>query len=875
MNRYVTQSRWPILSPLLDELLDLPPDARDARLAQLRIENKTLADDLQELLSRQDAMEAAAFLDQPALLGPHLQAGQVVGAYTLERELGQGGMGTVWLARRTDGRFDGEVAIKFLTAGLPGPHETHRLEGRFAREGQILGRLAHPHIARLMDAGLSPESLPYLVLEYVDGTPITAYCDAHGLDARQRVTLFLDVLAAVAHAHARLILHRDLKPSNILVTEAGVVKLLDFGIAKLLDDTTGSGEATELTRQAGHAYTLNFAAPEQVQRQEVTTATDVYALGVLLYLLLGGKHPTEENTETHLDRLRAIVEREPKRLSESAPALRGDLDTIVAKALKKSPAERYANAEQLADDLRRWLAFEPISARPDSAFYVLGRFARRHRVAVAAGSLAILTLLALTGLSLAEAWRADHAEQQAQARRQQADELLSYMLGDFADQLRPVGRLELLDSVGTKALDYLAHHEDSSLDAGARLQRAKALTVIGEVRVSKRDLNAAVAPLEAAQKMLAGEPPTPAMTPAWRKAQGAADFWLGHVAYTQRRFDAARDAMAAYRQRCLQWLEVAPQDLDALIELSYANNSLGSALLGSGDLAGAEERFLDSIAAKERVLARRPGDNTLRAELANSMSWLGNVQSARGQYTQLRDTLEAASRLIAEVRANAPKDAAWLHRDAAMRLLLADALRHLGERRAAEEQLHGARDLLAELLQHEPHNAQWANDQLVVDIRLAALQDTPMPGLRQLLARVDAQDAIDAANKSAAALRRLPYRSELVQLMVAQSRPEPALALLTPLQVRLGDALKNRPEDLVLLTALSRTRLSAAQALSQLGRHGEAQAECRAVHDALAPMPQLLHVHEDVTQAWVKAQACIEKERAPAEPAAETKSRPI
>src|SRR6218665_3066325 len=367
--RHVTKSRWPVLSPLLDELLDLEPPERAARLAEMGAEDGGVADDLQELLVRQEVMEQANFLSSPTR--PAISAGQAVGAYTLEREIGQGGMGTVWLARRTDGRYEGQVAIKFLTAGLLGQGQNEQFSGRFAREGQILARLAHPNIARLVDArGAGGGGQPYLVLEYVDGLPITRFCEHHALDVTARVRLFLDVLAAVAHAHNRLILHRDLKPSNILVTAAAEVKLLDFGIAKLLAKSTGAATepvdpATELTQRAGRAFTPQYAAPEQVQGGEVTTATDVYALGVLLYLLLSGQHPTATAaTEARpLERMKAVIELEPKRLAERgrgrdpkrAGELRGDLDTIVARALKKAPAERYANASAMADDLRRWL----------------------------------------------------------------------------------------------------------------------------------------------------------------------------------------------------------------------------------------------------------------------------------------------------------------------------------------------------------------------------------------------------------------------------------------------------------------------------------------------------------------------------------------
>ena len=275
----------------------------------------------------------------------------------------------------------------------------------------------------------------------------------------------LDVLAAVAQAHNRLVLHRDLKPTNILVTKSGDVKLLDFGIAKLLDDA-GAGQ-TALTARAGNAFTPEFAAPEQVQGGDVTTATDVYALGVLMYLLLGGDHPTAAPTGAPLDRMRSVIETVPKRLSEAvlrrggpttrwspdsrrlASEIKGDIENIVAKALKKSPAERYANAAALADDVRRYLAHEPISARPDTPLYRATRFVQRHRAGVATASAAVIALGVGVGVAL---WQA----REARAQRVQAEGLIEYMIGDLRKKLQPVGRLDALDGVGTKALAYYA-----------------------------------------------------------------------------------------------------------------------------------------------------------------------------------------------------------------------------------------------------------------------------------------------------------------------------------------------------------------------------------------------------------------------------------
>ena len=301
-------------------------------------------------------------------------------------------MGSVWLAERCDGRFEGRAAVKLLNIAVMG----RAGEERFRREGNILARLTHPNIARLIDAGVSPTGQPYLVLEHVDGQTIDRYCDEHALGVEARLRLFLDVLEAVAHAHANLIVHRDIKPANVLVSVDGQVKLLDFGIAKLLEDDeapsdgTRSADTAPLTRD-GWAATPQYAAPEQVAGGVVTTATDVYALGVLLYVLLTGTHPAGAAAHSPATLMHAIVEVEPRRLSDAVgqpespealashaarcgttPArlrrmLRGDLDTIVAKALKKNAAERYASVTALADDIRRFLRHEPISARPRHA----------------------------------------------------------------------------------------------------------------------------------------------------------------------------------------------------------------------------------------------------------------------------------------------------------------------------------------------------------------------------------------------------------------------------------------------------------------------------------------------------------------------------
>ena len=386
------RDRWERLQPLLDRALELSGEQRASWLDSLRSTDPDAASEIDSLLSDDAAADGRGFLSDPLeQVGDDSPlVGREVGAYTIERPLGQGGMGTVWLARRTDGRFEGRAAVKLLNLALLTPVG----QERFRREGSMLARLTHPGIARLLDAGVSGSGQPYLVLEYVEGERIDRFAANRRLSRDERIGLALQVLAAVGHAHANLIVHRDIKPSNILVTADGAVKLLDFGIAKLVS-TDEQGEAA-LTAEGSRALTPEFAAPEQVRGDPVTTATDVYAVGVLLYLLLSGRHPTGDG-RTPSDAVAALLDMEPARLGM------GDLDTVLSKALRKVPAERYQTVAAFADDLQRFLRHEPVSARGDSLGYRARKFVRRNRAPVAAASVSILALVGATLFSIAQA----------------------------------------------------------------------------------------------------------------------------------------------------------------------------------------------------------------------------------------------------------------------------------------------------------------------------------------------------------------------------------------------------------------------------------------------------------------------------------------
>ncbi len=422
----IDKALWSRLSPLFDALLDADEAGRAELLAHVRRDDAQLADALSALLTRHLALMHGSFLDSTALDGGGAAtlAGNVIGNYTLERAIGHGGMGSVWLARRSDGRYQGVVAVKFMDLALM---PRGGLE-RFEREGNLLAKLTHPHIVRLIDAGVTASGQPYLAMEYVEGQAIDIYCDARSLSVAARLRLFLDVLNAVGYAHSNLILHRDLKPSNILVTGAGEVKLLDFGIAKLIENDSQSPHRRPAATQVGRLFTPDFAAPEQVRAEDVTTATDVYALGVLLYVLLSGRHPYARAGQTPFERQQAALDVDPARLSDTAaraepavaerrdttPArlarlLRGDVDNIVAKALEKAPAERYPTVAALGDDLLRHLTDQPVRARADTVRYRTRKFLRRNRPMVGA---AALVALVLVGGIAATAWQAREAARQ-------------------------------------------------------------------------------------------------------------------------------------------------------------------------------------------------------------------------------------------------------------------------------------------------------------------------------------------------------------------------------------------------------------------------------------------------------------------------------
>jgi serine/threonine-protein kinase len=430
---------WNELLPYLDEALELEPAQRDRWLAALAASHPRLAAELVQLLALHAANCASGFMERSPL-GDGPLVGERIGAYTLERPLGRGGMGSVWLGRRSDGKYEGHVAIKLLDRRGLGTAAAEQIR----HEASLLARLTHPNIARLFDAGVRENGQPYLILEYVEGEPIDRYSRARALTLVARLRLFLAVADAVAHAHAQLIVHRDLKPSNVLVTPEGVVKLLDFGVAAL-QSRTADAAATAAPESAAQALTPGYASPEQLRGEPVAAAADVYSLGVLLHVLVTGTHPFGSSVSTHTKLARAALTEDAGLASDRLAAserrpVRGDLDAIIARALRREPEQRYATATELAADLRRFLGNFPVEARAHTRRYVAHKFVQRHWGAVLSAVLALLVLsgaTVITSLQTLEArHQRDRALEEAKRANAQAD-LTQYILSDQVSRVSP------------------------------------------------------------------------------------------------------------------------------------------------------------------------------------------------------------------------------------------------------------------------------------------------------------------------------------------------------------------------------------------------------------------------------------------------------
>jgi serine/threonine-protein kinase len=663
---------WARLDRLLDEALDRPAAERDKWLDALPSELDVLKPRLRALLAEAARCEAG----DPFQSLPRLdldtatagegeasgRAGEAIGPYRLVRPLGEGGMGSVWLAERTDGILNRPVALKLPRASWLRPG----LSERMAREREILASLEHAHIARLYDAGVGADGQPYLALEYVEGRPIDEYVREKGLDLRGRLRLFLQVAGAVAHAHARLVVHRDLKPGNILVTAEGQVRLLDFGIAKLLDQ--GRAEETELTRLSGRALTPAYASPEQIAGAPLGVATDVYSLGVLLYELLAGARPYKLERDSAAALEEAILTVDPARPSavagdrRFAKTLRGDLDTIALKALKKKPEERYATMNAFADDVERYLQGRPVLAQPDRAWYRLRRFVGRNKLAVGAAAVVLLAILAGAGVAV---WQA----RVALAEKERAEETQRFIASIFSDANPYEGKGKDLSAVdllkqGKQRIDRLSRRRPE--------MRVELLTLVGDSLIGLGDGEAADGVArQAVKEAMEALGPDDGRTVEARLLMADVYLARGQAREMRQEVDAL---MPAVRRAAKTRPEHLVRALKAQVDLA----------IDGGRLDDAISTAREALALSSRELgARHERTVSLSIVLAESLGSYGRrTQEALA-------AAEQALRLALDAHADEPKDPQVIY----AREIYGRALGHAGQaRRGVEETGRALRD---------------------------------------------------------------------------------------------------------------------------------------------------------------------------------------
>ena len=661
--------RWTLIQELFLAAAEIPPSERRQFLDWKCNGDQELREEIESLLQTDGRaeQELSATLQAEAQSFLHTRdlTGSRLGPYRVERQIGTGGMGEVYLAHRDDQLFDQRVAIKVVRRGFDTPELIERLH----RERRILANLEHPSIARLVDGGTTPDGRPYFAMEYVEGEPIDRYCESHNLDIPQRCRLFLRVCEAVSNAHRNLVVHRDLKPGNIIVTADGTPKLLDFGIAKTLE----SGAAPGLTIY-DHTlpYTPEYASPEQVRGLPLTTATDVYSLGAILYELLAGTRAQPIERPTPPEITHVVCESEialPSQTTHMPAAwrkrLRGDLDRIVSRAMRKEPDRRYLSVDQLADDIVHHLSGRPIAARQDSTRYRLGKFIRRHIVVLSAAGAVALSLIAGIVIAVGQARKAQAQRERAQERLALMVDLANRVLFDVHSSIEPLaGSTSARRNIVRTTLQYLERlSKDAPQDDSLRLATAEAYRKVGDVQgyPTHPNLGDTAGALDSYRK-------AEALLEPLRRQKAIDPVVLKRWLTIETRVAAALTAMGKEKE-CVPQLERAlpeandlvrrdPGDIEsALVDVSVLEQ-LGDALLYR-DVPRSIEYTAKSAEILTRLAAGRPDDTDIATRLATCQCRMGTLMNRKGDSRAALDSLRqcAAAREILAKRD--PANALW------------------------------------------------------------------------------------------------------------------------------------------------------------------------------------------------------------------------
>jgi len=774
-------------------LVELPASGRAAHLERVCANDPAQKARIEALLRGFEASDG--FLETPAFERPRVAAetmpGDLIGRYRLIRRIGSGGCGIVYLAEQEE-PVRRQVALKVIKLGL----DTKQVVARFEAERQALAMMDHPGIARVFDAGTTQTGSPFFVMEFVDGLPITKFCDTHSLSTRARLEVFSQVCLAVQHAHQKGVIHRDIKPSNILVTmQDGVPmpKVIDFGIAKAtMGRLTQQTLVTSLEQFMG---TPAYMSPEQAEWRgfDIDTRSDVYSLGVVLYELLTGRPPYETQTlvQAGIDEIRRIIrEVDPPRPSTRLSSmdagdrsqiaqlrrsvaphlqslLRGDLDCIVMRCLEKDRERRYGTAHELVDDLRRHLQHEPVLARPPELGYRIQRFVARHRLACVSAAAVVASLILGITISTWQAIRARKAEDKAtserdtarsatraemqarsdaQRRQEQAEDLLGFMLGDFRTELTRIGRLGLLDTVGDKALAHFGALDPRDLTDTTLARHCRTLTQIGEIRLDQARYADASIAFDSAYRRATNLVQRQPKNADFLLERAQAEYWLGLTARNRGDLSLAYVWLSRYRDStiALEALE-GPSERARAEQISSVHN-LAVLEFDRGNMTAARSGFLTEQAQLSALAASRPGDPDLSIDLGESEIWLSKVDEAEGRYPMALAHRQASITRVEALRARNPKDPTLKLRWARYQSMKALALSLMGRKSEATDDLDRAQAILDELVAADPDNQQWRSfalgvaliraEWLVARNERAAAQTILGPTLAQLTALV-------------------------------------------------------------------------------------------------------------------------------------------
>lgn len=824
---------WERVQEIFLEAADLSPSEQTEFLDRA-CGNTALRTDVESLL-REDAdaeaaldtviqTEAASILSEELLL-----VGGRLGAYRIIQEIGRGGMGSVYLAERDDHQYHKRVAIKVVKRGM----DTVEVLRRFRHERQILAGLEHPYIARLIDGGTTPDGRPFFVMEKVEGQPINAHCAAHKLDLESHLRLFLRVCEAVSYAHRALVVHRDLKPGNILVTTEGVPKLLDFGVAKLLDPGADPG----LTATRAGPLTPEYASPEQVLGLPITTATDVYALGAILFELLTGTRAQTIETVSQSEIERVVCETQPQRPSVLAKRLNSDLDNIVLMAMRKEPARRYGSVAEFAADLQRYLERRPVLARQDSFSYRTGKFLRRNRLAIAATAVVLVSLVGALVVSQTQSRRAEAARRasevqrvaaeyeraraeeesrqagaarQAEARQraladqqraraeQRATELIDLAnrtLFDVHDAIQSLpGAMTARRTIVKTTLDYLEGLEkDIGLDDRMRMVVSSAYYKVGKLQgdptgPSQEDYVGAEATVRKSEALLAPlykqTPDDPSVLLNWLQVEG----FLAELAFRSGRAEEAIAANLKLLPVAHRLGELRPSDLTSARQEAEVYSRLSFAIRAIDSAQALKYRDL-YVAAIRGLLTRFPGDTDLKGDYGSALAGIAGILRSTGELEKSADYY----------------------------------LQSIGMRE--------------ELLRADPHNARIRRDLLVAYGNYAMILGVPWTAN---LGRFDdahaaAAHAVEIGRELANAdpenaTARYDLANALARLGMVDIGPESASAALASLQEAIGimePMMKANPASTTIATQLTLAREYAGHRLEQLGQIAAAGKEYR------------------------------------------------